>query len=153
MDYKARLNALAEEVGARIEYRPGFNILESYSEPDFEGLYPSRSGLIGTGRVVIPEFDGINDRKAYWVGLHELGHLASRHLGPDYLLYQEGKPRWEVTDAEAEAWLWGIDKHGGEIDPDGEWAIGYSMSTYARDFGASGPFAQRLAEKVGAVIA
>lgn len=154
MDYKARIQELAEQIGARVEYWTGYPIGESFSEPDLEPHrgQPHKIHLKGTGRVVVPEFDGRQDRRIYWVALHELGHLANDHLGENYILDVEGKPGWAVTENEAEAWLWGIDHHDGEIDPDGEWAIDYGMSTYAAKFGAPGPLAQKLADKIGVVI-
>lgn len=88
------------------------------------------------------------DQRAYFMALHEFGHIASDHIGKDawYVRYY---PR--IIEAEAEAWDWAF-RYALEQPSEAtlRWAFGpHAFGSYVRDYGwnTAGPVAHSLASR------
>lgn len=90
------------------------------------------------------------DSLAYWVALHELGHIALHHSN-DFAAVVFGPTR-KTTSQEADAWLWGFSKAKWPLSQEGRIALAFSMTSYVHGGGVSPDDrakVARLFEKVG----
>ncbi len=95
-------------------------------------LHDAPSGFYGDhGMATVPERRAqvwaAWGTRAYWIALHELGHIAYGHTGMG---------SQNIVHDEAEAWQWALDQSLIPIsDPDRDWCGGHAFSSYLRDFG------------------
>jgi hypothetical protein len=131
-----RVLDLAKRIGARVHMSER-NLDTARSTPDTGEVWVSR-----------PDARGINLDEWFWTTLHELGHVASRHIGSGFLMMFGGQN--QVAEQEAQAWMWAIKNAGRPLDSVGKATIAATFISYFRD-GVShyGPNVRKLFSLVG----
>lgn len=127
MTDREHFEQLAAELGVTVHYtverfQSGINILtlDAYIEP----------------------FKNDVDDEAYFVALHELGHIASEQTWPE-------KHAWELLENEANAWRWALDHTHRPLTDTGRTEVAGGIGSYLR----SGVFPDKPgAESVRALL-
>jgi hypothetical protein len=144
MDYKTMFENTARLLGAHVQYSEQ-TMFDAYSE-------------VAPRKVAMPVWRGDEtDHYQYWVGMHELGHIATSpaNFMPN-LEVMFGNTE-KVIDIEATAWDWALDNSPIPFDKAGDTIARAAMGSYSQDLGSdgsditarfkerlSGPFDKRL---------
>lgn len=89
--------------------------------------------------VRVEQYD--DSPKMQAAALHELGHIAHKHISTD-------RDLTEPLETEAEAWRWAFD-HGAVLTPEVRELVNYAMSTYYDGFDGKSFFADPRKPKDG----
>lgn len=153
------LNELADQLDARLVLvREDFSMTgrpKGWSGAAHQARLASDFGyvtrdVIGADRwAFVSAWD--DSERAYFVGLHELGHVALNHNGASRADFEERYLRRQL-EAEAEAWQWALENSEEELSADAKSMAASFLSTY-ESFGGGGPTFTAVAAELGLVPA
>lgn len=108
-------------------------------------------------RTLLLAWDAAPEEEAYWVGLHELGHLAltdendpshSISHTEDMFNQMMGLPD-SAAEREAAAWVWALDKSVFPLDQAGESSIAWGLADRLHYNFKVGPALERIYRELG----
>lgn len=126
--YEKHLLFLADQMGVELDF---------FAHDDDWGAASATVGPHCRATLPRPVGEGTAERN-YWVGLHELGHIAHRHEGSFFDSFFP--PSTRLVAQEAEAWDWALTTGCKAPSSTSRVVIGAAMASYLDDMKADEPW-------------